>query len=190
MKKLLTLAAIAVAMMFAAACDPSGNDPDPKTIDLTGIDGTWEGELEHDFAQGYYQKWRIKFEGDKYTTWHTHQTVGTINDEVQGLKTVGNKEIGKWAFEDGSIILTPSEQYASYAITSMNPQKYSYYEYNTETMESVQWYETSSYFIEDGIKRDLEEGTDWYVKKWGVVSYSDKALSVRINKDTFVLNKK
>jgi hypothetical protein len=193
MKKFLALAGIAAAMLFAVACDPNDDDPIREDYDLTIDDlaGTWEGEVEHDFAQGYYQKWRIKFEGDKYTTWHTHQMVGTINDEDQGLKTVGNKEKGTWVFDEGYIILTPSEQYASYAITSMSPQKYSYYEYNTETMESVQWYETSSYFIEEGIKRDLEDGTDWYIKKWWVSGFTEnKALSVKINMDTFVLEKK
>ena len=193
MKKLLALAGIAAMLFAVVACDPSENNPEENNkleVNIDNLAGTWEGGVEHDFAQGYPQQWRFKFEGDTYTTWHTHQTAGTINDEVQGLKTVGNKEKGTWAYEDGKLVLTPTEQYASYAITSMNPQKYSYYEYNTETMEAVQWYETSSYLIESGIERDKEEGTDWYLHKYAIVSLTKKALSVKINMDTFVLEKK
>ena len=133
----------------------------------------------------------VKERDDKnYTTWHTHQTAGSINDDEQGLKTVGNKEKGTWEYSDGVLTFTPKQQWASYAITSMSPMKYSYYEYNTETMEAVQWYETAESLIEQGIASDLAEGTDWYVKKWNVVSFTEDALSVRINRDTFKLDRK
>ena len=57
-------------------------------------------------------------------------------------------------------------------------------------MEAVQWYETDQSLIESGIERDLEEGTDWYVKKWNVVSFTQTTLSVKINRDIFKLEKK
>lgn len=108
----------------------------------------------------------------------------------KGLKTVGNKEKGTWEYADGILTLTPKEQWASYAITSLSPTKYSYYDYNTETMEAVQWYETASALIEDGIARDRQDGTDWYIKKWQIVSFKNDVLSVRINRDVFNLKKK
>ena len=138
MNKLFAIAGFAAALLLAVACDPT-EDPIREDFNITNLDGVWEGEVEHDFAQGYYQKWRFEFDGNNYTSWHTHLTAGSINDDVEGVKTVGNKEKGTWVFDEGYIILTPSEQYASYAITSMSPTKYSYYEYNTETMEAVQW---------------------------------------------------
>jgi predicted DNA-binding protein len=159
------------------------------TVSEETLRGTWDGFLERDFAQGYYQRWRIEFDGVNYTTWHSHQTAGSINDDVQGLKTVGNKEQGTWEYADGVLKLTPKKQWASYVITSMSPTKYTYYNYNLETMESDQWYETSEYFIKEGIERDIEEGTDWYIKKWTVVSMKQNELSLRINKDVFKLTK-
>ncbi len=196
MKKLLALAGIAAAMMLAVSCDPENNNDDDKDvieINPENLAGTWEGGVEHDFGQGYPQNWRIRIDGENYTTWHTHQTAGSTMDEVQGLKTVGNKEKGTWAFDSGVLTLTPKEQYASY-VQIMNPDYtlggYVYYDYNEVTMEAVQWYETSSYFIEEGVKRDLEEGTDWYVKKWNILKLTKDELTVKINRDTFVLKKK
>ncbi|MCR5407539.1 MAG: hypothetical protein K6E61_00310 [Bacteroidales bacterium] len=57
-------------------------------------------------------------------------------------------------------------------------------------MEAVQWYETASALIEDGIARDRQDGTDWYIKKWQIVSFKNDVLSVRINRDVFNLKKK
>jgi hypothetical protein len=197
MKKLLLLAGVFAAMFITASCDPS-DDPDNGGRDglevtAENLKGTWEGGVEHDFAQGYPQNWRIQIDGENYTTWHTHQTAGSTMDEVQGLKTVGNKEKGTWAFDSGVLILTPKEQFASY-VQIMKPDYtlggYVYYDYNEVTMEAVQWYETSSYFIEEGVKRDLEEGTDWYVKKWNILKLTKDELTVKINRDTFVLKKK
>ena len=191
MKKLLLLAGVFAALSLFTSCDPS-DEPnggrDGLEITAENLKGTWEGGVERDKAQGYPQQWRIQFDGDKYTTWHTHQTSGTIYDDVQGLKTVGNKEKGTWTYADGVITLTPSEQYASYY--GVYGEGNVYYSYNTETMEASQWYETSPSFIEEGIKRDLEEGTDWYIKKWGVISLTKNALTVKINMDTFKLEKK
>lgn len=199
MKKFLALAGMAAAMFFFVSCDPENinddNNDDKDTVEINAgnLAGTWEGGVEHDFAQGYPQNWRIQFDGENYTTWHTHQTAGSTMDEVQGLKTVGNKEKGTWTYADGILTLTPKEQYASY-YQVMNPDYslagYVYYDYNEETMEAVKWYETSSALIEMGIQRDLEEGTDWYIKKWNVLSLTKSSLTVKINKDKFVLDKK
>lgn len=194
MKKLLALAGIAAAMMLAVSCDPENNNDDKDVIEInaTNLAGTWEGGVEHDFAQGYPQNWRIQIDGENYTTWHTHQTAGSTMDEVQGLKTVGNKEKGTWAFDSGVLILTPKQQFASY-VQIMKPDYtlggYEYYDYNETTMEAVQWYETSSALIEMGIQRDLDDGTDWYIKKWGILKLTKDELTVKINKDTFVLKK-
>ena len=199
MKKFLALAGIAAAMFFTVSCDPENindnnkDDKDVIEINAENLAGTWEGGVEHDFAQGYPQKWRIQIDGENYTTWHTHQTAGSTLDVVQGLKTVGNKEKGTWAFDSGVLILTPKEQFASY-VQIMKPDYtlggYEYYDYNETTMEAVKWYETSSYFIEQGVQRDLEEGTDWYVKKWRILKLTKDELTVKINMDTFVLKKK
>lgn len=191
MKKLLVIAGFA-ALLFATACMPIDNPEKKYGLQITAenLAGTWEGSVDRDRAQGYYQKWRFKFDGNNYTFWHTYQTSGTINDDVQGIKTVGSKEKGTWACENGNLVLTPSEIYASFAITSMNPQKYSYYEYNPETMEAVQWYQTSSEQIEKGIKEDLEDGTEWYVKKWAIVYLTQTELKLQINREAFILDKK
>ena len=192
MKKICHLLFASIIVTFFACNPEDKKDPEDETIEITeaSLKGIWEGGVEADFAQGYPQNWRIEFDGKNYTTWHTHQTAGSINDEVQGLKTVGNKEKGTWEYVGGFLVLTPKQQWASYAITSMSPQKYSYYEYNTETMEAVQWYETASVLIEDGIARDLRDGTDWYIKKWNVVSFTKSSLSIKINRDIFKLDKK
>ena len=196
MKRILALLTAALALMAIHSCEKNGQDePDDDTIEVNeaNLKGTWEGGLEHDFAQGYPQNWRIQFDGQNYTTWHTHQTAGSTLDEVQGLKTVGNKEKGTWAYADGVLTLTPKEQFASF-FQVMKPDYtlggYTYYDYNEETMEAVQWYETSSSLIEDGIARDIANGTDWYISKWNNVALTKTDLTVKINMDTFVLKKK
>ena len=191
MKKIFALSLAALALV--AACEQTNKDKDEETVAVTeaNLQGTWEGSVEHDFAQGYPQAWRIKFEGKTYTTWHTHQTAGTINDEVQGLKTVGNKEKGTWAYEDGVLVLTPSEQYASYYEVLVGSSfKGVYNEYNTQTMESSDWYVTSAAVIQSGIERDLQDGTDWYIKQWKNVKLTNTTLTITINRDKFVLVKK
>ena len=194
MKRILAILTAALALM-AVSCEGNKSEDDDDTIEVTeaNLQGTWEGAVEHDFAQGYPQKWRIQINGKEYTTWHTHQTAGTTYDEVQGLKTVGNKEKGTWAYADGVLTLTPKEQYASY-YQKMNPD-YSlggnvYYEYNESTMEAVQWYETSAAIIESGVASDIADGTDWYISKWKNVSLTKTTLTITINRDTFVLEKK
>jgi len=177
--------------------DNQGNGDDNNTPTVTvsaeTLKGTWDGAVEHDFAQGYYQRWRFHFDGKNYTSWHTHQTVGSVKDDVQGLKTVGNKEQGTWEYKDGMLVLTPEKMWASYyfAMTSIQTGdgKYVYYNYNTETMEADQWYETSEAVIKSGIERDLQDNTDWYIKKWPVLSLTKTELSVKINMDTFKLTK-
>ena len=199
MKKFLALAGIAAAMFFTVSCDPENindnnkDDKDVIEINAENLAGTWEGGVEHDFAQGYPQKWRIQIDGENYTTWHTHQTAGSTLDVVQGLKTVGNKEKGTWAYADGVLILTPKEQFASY-FQKMNPDYsldgYTYYDYNEETMEAVQWYVTPQSIIESGVESDTAEGSDWYISRWKNVVLTKTTLTIRINRDTFVLEKK
>ena len=175
----------------------SGDIDDDKTPEVTEakLKGIWDGSLEHDFGQGYYQRWRLKFEGKTYTSWHTHQTAGTTNDEVQGLKTVGNKEQGTWEYTDGRLILTPAKQWASYYLTakSLNDPYYTVYlNYDVETMESTEWYETPEALIKDGIERDLADGingNEFTISVWPVVGLTKTQLSVRINMDTFTLTK-
>ena len=106
MKKLLVIAGFA-ALLFATACMPIDNPEKKYSLQITAenLAGTWEGSVDRDRAQGYYQKWRFKFEGNNYTFWHTYQTSGTINDDVQGIKTVGSKEKGTWACENGNLVL-------------------------------------------------------------------------------------
>ena len=71
MKKILLLAGVFAAMFITASCDPS-DDPDNGGRDglevtAENLKGTWEAFVEHDFAQGYQQKYRIKFDGQNYT---------------------------------------------------------------------------------------------------------------------------
>ena len=195
MKRILAILTAALALMAVSCEGNKSEDDDDDTIEVTeaNLQGTWEGAVEHDFGQGYPQKWRIQINGKEYTTWHTHQTAGTTYDEVQGLKTVGNKEKGTWAYADGVLTLTPKEQYASY-YQKMNPD-YSlggnvYYEYNEETMEAVQWYVTPQSIIESGVESDTAEGSDWYISRWKNVVLTKTALTIKINMDTFVLEKK
>ena len=191
-KRLFALFAAAGLAFFAISCEKNGSDEkdDPVVIDEVSLAGTWEGGVEADFAQGYPQKWRIRFEGKNYITWHTHQTAGSINDDVQGLKTVGNKEQGTWEYADGVLTLTPSRMWASYVITSLSSSKYTYYNYDPDTMECDNWYETPESLIADGIARDIRDGSDWYISKWKSVVLTEKTLSVKINMDTFTLEKK
>ena len=195
MKRILAILTAALALMAVSCEGNKSEDDNDDTIEVTeaNLQGTWEGAVEHDFGQGYPQKWRIQINGKEYTTWHTHQTAGTTYDEVQGLKTVGNKEKGTWAYADGVLTLTPKEQYASY-YQKMNPD-YSlsgnvYYEYNEETMEAVQWYVTPQSIIESGVESDTAEGSDWYISRWKNVVLTKTALTIKINMDTFVLTKK
>lgn len=201
MKKLnfWLFASLFVAAFTLSACgdDEENNEivtPPNENVEVNSenLKGIWDGFVEADFAQGYYQRWKIYFDGDNYTTWHTHLTAGSINDDVQGLKTVGNKEQGTWKYENGKLVLTPTKQWASYYQTakSLNdPYYYVYYNYNPETMEADQWYETPDILIQNGIERDQKDNTDWYIQKWPVVSLTKTALSIRINRDVFKLDK-
>jgi hypothetical protein len=188
-----------VAAFTLSACgdDKDDNPPKDEKIEVTeaNLKGTWDGSVEHDFAQGYYQRWRVQFDGKNYTAWHTHQIVGTINDQDMSLKTVGNKEQGTWEYKDDALILTPKKMWASYYLTAktINDPYYTVYlDYNPETMECTEWYETSEYIIQQGIERDLEDGingNEMTISVWSVVGFTKTDLSVRINKDIFKLNK-
>ena len=180
-----------------ASCgdDKDDNPPKDEKIEVTeaNLKGTWDGSLEHDFAQGYYQRWRVQFDGKNYTAWHTHQITGTIYNEDMSLKTVGDKEQGTWEYKDGALILTPKKMWASYYLTAKSIDDYKTYyvyrNYNTDTMESNEWYEISEASVKSGVERDLENGTDFYLKKWPVVGLTKTDLTVKVNMDVFKLNK-
>ena len=179
MKKLLVLLTATLSMMAVTSCDKNEQD-EPVQVNAANLKGTWEGGVERDSAQGYPQRWRIQFDGEDYTTWHTHLTLGSEDDEVQGLKTVGNKDNGNWTYADGVLKLIPNEQYTSY-YQVINPDQsfggYVYSEYDEETMEAAEWYRTPIY-------RHV------YISRWSVVSLTKTALTVKIEMDTFVLQKK
>ena len=187
-----------VAAFTLSACgdDKDDNPPKDEKIEVTEVNlkGTWDGSLEHDFAQGYYQRWRVQFDGKNYTAWHTHQITGTIYNEDMSLKTVGDKEQGTWEYKDGALILTPKKMWASYYLTAKSIDDYKTYyvyrNYNTDTMESNEWYEISEASVKSGVERDLENGTDFYLKKWPVASFTKTELTVSVNRDVFKLNKK
>ena len=189
-----------VAAFTLSACgdDKDDNPPKDEKIEVTeaNLKGTWDGSVERDFAQGYYQRWRVQFDGKNYTAWHTHQIVGTINDQDMSLKTVGNKEQGTWEYKDDILILTPKKMWASHYLTAktINDPYYTVYlDYNPETMECTEWYETSEFLIQQGIKDDLKDGingNETTISVWPVVGLTKTDLSVRINKDIFKLNKK
>ena len=206
MKKLnlWLLASFFVAAFTLTACgsdeddDNASKPPKNETVKVTEetIKGTWDGALEHDFAQGYYQRWRLQFDGKNYTSWHTHLTAGSIKDDEQGVKTVGNKEQGTWEYVDGALVLTPKKRWASYyfAMTSLQTGggKYVYYNYNPETMEADQWYEISEDLVKYGVEQDLKASSSeayMYIKSWPVVGFTEKELSVKINMDVFKLYK-
>lgn len=186
-----------VAAFTLSACgdDKDDNPPKDEKIEVTeaNLKGTWDGSVERDFAQGYYQRWRVQFDGKNYTAWHTHQIVGTINDQDMSLKTVGNKEQGTWEYKDDALILTPKKMWASYYLTAktINDPYYTVYlDYNPETMECTEWYETPEALVKSGVEREQNsEGGD-YLKKWPVVGFTKTDLSVRVNRDVFKLNKK
>ena len=201
MKKLnfcLFLSLFVAAFTLSACGDDNddGNKP-PKDESLavteSNLKGIWDGSLERDFAQGYYQRWRVQFDGKNYTAWHTHQITGTIYNEDMSLKTVGDKEQGTWEYKDGALILTPKKMWASYYLTAKSIDDYKMYyvyrNYNTDTMESNEWYEISEALVKSGVERDLENGTDFYLKKWPVVGLTKTDLTVKVNMDVFKLNK-
>lgn len=181
MKKILTLFCMAAAMMLALSCDPENADDNTVSLEINAqnLAGTWEVYVEHDFAQGYAQKYRITFSGENaYTMWHMHQEPKNETGEWGSLTNVGNKYSGAWEYADGILSLNPTKSYSSYFQNSMSPVKYTYYLYNTETMESDPWYETPEVFVQ-------------YDKaEWTVKSLTKEAFTVKINMDTFVLEKK
>lgn len=169
-------------------------EPIDEAVAVTeaSLKGTWDGVIERDFAQGYYQHRRFSFDGKNYVSWHTHQTAGSVNDSEQGLKTVGDKEQGTWEYVDGRLVLTPTKQWASYYITAQSlndPQYYVFLNYNPETMECDEWYETPESIIQSGIERDLQSNTDWYIHKYEVSDLTKSQLLLRINMDVFTLVK-
>jgi hypothetical protein len=177
----------------------SGDIDDDKTPEVTEakLKGILDGSLEHDFAQGYYQRWRVQFDGKNYTSWRTHQMVGTTNNEDQSLQTVGSKSQGTWEYVDGALVLTPEKMWDSYYQTAddyqtMSNLRYVFNSYNTETMEASPWYEFSELIIKSCVENEKKSGnpqTYMYIKYWPVVSLTAKELTVRINMDTFKLTK-
>lgn len=193
MRKLFLLLAAAALCVVACKKDGGneGNDEgEAVEVNETTLAGTWEGGVEYDFAQGYPQQWRIKFEGKNYTNWHTTKIAGPTGDDQPGLKTVGNKEQGTWEYANGVLTLTPVHQWASYVQTSLSPAKNTYYNYDPVTMECDNWYVVPDSRIEAGVAMDIQEGSEWFISKWRSVSLTTKVLSVKINMDTFKLEKK
>ena len=84
------------------------------------------------------------------------------------LKTVGNKEQGTWEYKDDILILTPKKMWASHYLTAktINDPYYTVYlDYNPETMECTEWYETPEATVKSGVEREQNsEGGD-YLKK-------------------------
>ena len=201
MKKLnpWILVSLFVAAFTLSACgDDDDKSPKDDTVKVTEetLKGTWDGVLEHDMAQGYYQRWRVQFDGKNYTSWHTHQTVGSTKDDEQGIKTVGDKEQGTWEYVDGALLLTPKKMWASYYFEMTSLQtgdgKYVYYNYNPDTMEADQWYETSEDHVKYMVEQDLKASSPeayMYIKYWPVVSLTKSEVSFKINMDVFKLKK-
>ena len=207
MKKLnlWLLTSLFVAAFTLSACggdDDNGNSngnkpPKDETVKVTEetLKGIWDGALEHDMAQGYYQRWRVQFDGKNYTSWRTHQMVGTAKQADLGLQTVGSKSQGTWEYVDGALVLTPEKMWNSYYQTAddyqtMSNLRYVFNSYNTETMEASPWYEFSE--LKSCVESEKESGnpqTYMYIKYWPVVSLTAKELTVRINMDTFKLTR-
>lgn len=179
MKKLLLLVGVFAALSLITSCDPSENDRDNLEVTAENLQGTWEAFVEHDFAQGYQQKYRIKFDGQNFTMWHMHQEPKKEGDEWGPLTEVGDKYSGKWEYNEGKLTFSHEQWWYSSWISSMNPLRYTYNPYNVETMEADPWGEASS-----GIVEMLEKD------EWGVISLTKNALTVKINMDTFKLEKK
>ena len=169
MKKYILLTLLCAIPLLFAACQK--NDP-KKTVEIneSTLRGTWEGAVEHDYGQGYRQKYRVTFDGKSYTMWHMHQEA-----DKDGLHAVGDKYKGTWSYSGGKITFKATEWSASYFISSMSPLEYTFYSYNENTMESDPWYVSSfASTLEDAV--------------W-TVSLKDNVLSARINMDTFALKK-
>ena len=185
MKKLFYLAAIAM-MTLAASCTGSKDDqndtPPDETLEVNAANlaGTWEAFVEHDFAQGYMQKYRITFGGNaEYTMWHMYQELKRENGEWKGLTEVGDKFSGTWEYTGTNLELTHKKAYASYYISNMSPLEYTYNPYNVETMEANPWQEYSEFSVSTMEKLE-----------WRVISLTKDALTVKINMYTFKLEKK
>ena len=138
-----------------------------------------------------------KTPGKNYTSWRTHQMVGTASQADLGLQTVGSKSQGTWEYVDGALVLTPEKMWDSYYQTAddyqtMSNLRYVFNSYNTETMEASPWYEFSELIIKSCVENEKKSGnpqTYMYIKYWPVVSLTAKELTVRINMDTFKLTK-
>ena len=65
MKRILAILTAALALMAVSCEGNKSDDDDDDTIEVTeaNLQGTWEGAVEHDFAQGYPQRWRIQING-------------------------------------------------------------------------------------------------------------------------------
>ena len=177
----------AVVALVLTACDEEdkenkGNENDPAGVnvaDETTLAGTWEGGIEHDFGQGYARKYRITFSGNNFTMWQMHQVAKLVNGEYTEAVNVGNKYSGTWESSGSTLKFTAQKAYASYFISNMSPLEYTYYTYNAETMESDPWYETPEILVST-----IE------IQDWAVNMLTSSSLTVKINMDTFILDKK
>lgn len=180
MKRLFVLAGIIIlAMTLAVACDPEPKNEETLEVNETNLAGTWEKYIEHDFARGYEQKYRITFSGKNYTMWHMYQELKREDGEWKGLTYVGDKYTGTWEYVNGVLKLTHKTASSSYFISNMSPLEYTYYSYNVETMESTPWYETREELVKT-----------FEMPEWPVKSLTKTVLTVKINMDTFALEKK
>lgn len=170
MKKYILLTLLFALPLLFAACEK--NDPKKEEeINETTLRGTWEGAVEHDYGQGYQQKYRVAFDGKSYTMWHMHQEA-----DKDGLHNVGDKYKGTWSYANGKITFKATEWSASHFISSLSPLEYTFYSYDVNTMEASPWYVSSF--------ADTLEDAVW------TVSLKSGKLQAKINMDTFVLQKK
>ncbi len=175
MKKLLTLIGSILFLLLPVSCDKVKTEPDNDEIKL---EGTWEGSIEADMAQGYRQKYRVTFNGDNYTLWHMHQEF-LPQDGKHSLYDVGQKETGTWTYSDGQLVFTPKTRSDSYYMTGINPPEYVINPYNVDTMEANPWHEWPENQVSHLDKR-----------VWTNLSQRGNKLNARINMDLFTLTKK
>ena len=191
MKKLFTLLSLSALVMFAVSCGDKKDGGDDGNgggttleINAANLAGTWEVDIEHDFAQGYHRKYRISFDGQNYTLWTMHQDIYQLDKDSSEwtLKDVGDKYKGTWAYASGKLTMTHTHWWSSHRLVyddfqtgkthaEVNP-------YDTETMEANPWFD----FTNNASLLDPEE--------WTLQSLTATTLKARINMDNVTFAKK
>lgn len=184
MKKLFYILAASLALA-AVACNKAPNDKDEQEATLeineANLKGTWEVDIEHDFAQGYHRKYRIAFDGKTYTLWKMYQDLLKVDGEFK-LYDVGDKYKGSWTYANGSLTLTAAEWSASSRLvyddfyTGQTHAEVN--AYNVETMEASPWFELN----------DMASMLDPEV--WTNLSLTKTQLKARINMDSVTFARK